>query len=726
MVLEGALGMLPLQTNFIFTTSPGSNNRTFQRFRVSLPPIHGAKPGGKQGLIYDEDTILMSSFVEHLELAMYKLPVFDFAFVHIEELRLGSMLIDPTFHGTKHVYISDILKLPFCMITKWSLAPTNAAHRRRHKKTPESMQKFTQDAETIKEVEGRVAWQQFADAAEKSIASGDFRNSDFAQGMALKSGGGAAARAIIKKQKAEMNMRRAYLQKTEETYQLVKENLRVVSFDNDYFGAMLHHAIVQNYDGDYASFEQSMKNAYHYFVSVGTKKDRIACLKRNAQFAVALFKAQMFSEMITVKLLLLQTNTVGPNAAQLRTDLGLAYDSLGNFKEGAKLHREARIQFREDIESHGNQHILAYKPEWYLARYTRSVTDYVRYMYYALGSAGGWPSTDTPVDAMDQLSRTRLFSSGWRALSEKEVTAMEQRTQNLNIRKNDVARLYASNLTKADFFAEYGNQGRPAIISYNDAPSVFDRTDRLWGKKILLERYGNLVFDVSKSSEIAPSQNYAVNQSTLQRVGARQMTVKEYVGTVLQNQDDSVDCPYLFSTGQPKVIEDIDEPVYFQGQERFALNRRARDQKALFYIGPPGSSTYFHQHSTAYNYLSAGRKKWYLFPPAMNFGPSVMTLPEWLGTVYHALPRKPIEVLQYPGEVLFVPNGWSHAVYNVDEVVGIAFEIGPDMTLRDDAISDRLDQDFSHHRQIIEEQQVDSSTITEERGTSLFGKLFGW
>jgi len=72
----------------------------------------------------------------------------------------------------------------------------------------------------------------------------------------------------------------------------------------------------------------------------------------------------------------------------------------------------------------------------------------------------------------------------------------------------------------------------------------------------------------------------------------------------------------------------------------------------------------------------------------------VMTLPDWLKTVFPALSRKPIEVLQYPGEVLFIPNGWSHAVYNVDEVVGIAFEIGPDLTLQDEYISDRLLQDF--------------------------------
>lgn len=77
----------------------------------------------------------------------------------------------------------------------------------------------------------------------------------------------------------------------------------------------------------------------------------------------------------------------------------------------------------------------------------------------------------------------------------------------------------------------------------------------------------------------------------------------------------------------------------------------------------------------------------------MNFGPSVMPLPQWLRDVYPMLPKKPIEALQHPGEVLFIPNGWGHAVLNIDEVVGIAFEIGPDMELKDgtEDVSDNLD-----------------------------------
>ena len=66
-----------------------------------------------------------------------------------------------------------------------------------------------------------------------------------------------------------------------------------------------------------------------------------------------------------------------------------------------------------------------------------------------------------------------------------------------------------------------------------------------------------------------------------------------------------------------------------------------------------------------------------------NIGPTISTLPWWLKNVMPYLKIKPIECVQHPGEVLFVPNGWFHAVFNIDEVVGIAFEIGHDKLISD-------------------------------------------
>ena len=141
--------------------------------------------------------------------------------------------------------------------------------------------------------------------------------------------------------------------------------------------------------------------------------------------------------------------------------------------------------------------------------------------------------------------------------------------------------------------------------------------------------------------------------------------LKDYIEMYLMQNVSSPnapirDPPYLFSTGKGQMIRDIEVPKYFHGTDRYELNSRARDQKALFYIGTAGTNTYFHQHATAYNFLTAGRKKWYLLPPSANIGPTITTLPWWIENVMPRLKIKPIECIQHPGEILFIPNGWFH------------------------------------------------------------------
>ena len=43
---------------------------------------------------------------------------------------------------------------------------------------------------------------------------------------------------------------------------------------------------------------------------------------------------------------------------------------------------------------------------------------------------------------------------------------------------------------------------------------------------------------------------------------------------------------------------------------------------------------------------------------------------------YRGKPCSPLEFLQNAGDVVFVPQGWIHAVLNVQPVVGIAQQIG--------------------------------------------------
>jgi hypothetical protein len=117
----------------------------------------------------------------------------------------------------------------------------------------------------------------------------------------------------------------------------------------------------------------------------------------------------------------------------------------------------------------------------------------------------------------------------------------------------------------------------------------------------------------------------------------------------------------------------------------------------------------------AVNALFYGRKRWFLFPPANAFF-KLLTVREWIDNDYPTLVSQgcnsssfslsrvcvcvcvcvcvfalvccsfawlsctrptglqPIEVMQEGGDVVFVPEGWGHAVLNLEDTLAVAIE----------------------------------------------------
>jgi hypothetical protein len=55
-----------------------------------------------------------------------------------------------------------------------------------------------------------------------------------------------------------------------------------------------------------------------------------------------------------------------------------------------------------------------------------------------------------------------------------------------------------------------------------------------------------------------------------------------------------------------------------------------------------------------------------------------MSVAQWLQDYYPGLPRAPLECIQEEGDVVFIPQGWAHAVLNLQNSVGVAVEFGVD------------------------------------------------
>jgi len=104
--------------------------------------------------------------------------------------------------------------------------------------------------------------------------------------------------------------------------------------------------------------------------------------------------------------------------------------------------------------------------------------------------------------------------------------------------------------------------------------------------------------------------------------------------------------------------------------------------QTLWFMGKANSSVAFHRHEDSWCGLVHGHKRWWLYPPHKT--PPGGPFPsfeqnEWVDSVLPKLtPRhRPLQCEHKAGTILYVPEGWYHAVTNVEPSVAVAHQIKP-------------------------------------------------
>ena len=247
-----------------------------------------------------------------------------------------------------------------------------------------------------------------------------------------------------------------------------------------------------------------------------------------------------------------------------------------------------------------------------------------------------------------------------------------------NVKVGEVDRVHARDLPPAAFIEQYEKACKPVVIQGVPTEEGWGAAHRWASDKELRRRFRKYNF---KCGEDDDGRSVRVR-------------LKHFFKYVEKQQDDSplyiFDSTYDDDKEAQALLDDYRVPSYFPDDLFSLVGERRRPPYRWFLVGPKRSGTSLHIDplgTSAWNTVITGRKRWILFPPGsakdMAKGKSLYKKgedDEPINYFVDILPRMRAqygqqltfyEFIQEPGETVFVPGGWWHAVLNLEDSVAV-------------------------------------------------------